>query len=189
MHKILIPIILMTSLFLKAQVISTVLQEITLNTNYLLAANKSYMNVTLIKSYTVNESDTSYYISVQIKNQSYEQSGGSLGWSYGLGLNMNTNYQVLKEDGIIIIDKSNYYQIQKCISSSFMTINTNLKNHKSKISASCEREDYSFGIEYTPGGEVQYYFRNGKAIYRLSEEDFKKIMVMFSSAKKHFEGA
>jgi hypothetical protein len=169
-----------------SQTISTSVLNVSLKSGYSFSDNKD-MDVSLVKKYEYGSQDTTYFINIQIKNSDTEKTGGSIGWSYGLGLGASSNYSIKKEYGFINIYKESYSKIQKCLSSGYFFIKNNVDKSKTKINATCGDDVLTFVSEYEPNKNPKFYLRLDDAVYPMLDEDFSKVMILFSTAKKYFK--
>lgn len=178
-------LIIFSSLSFSQTTISKAILNVTLKSGYAFSDSKN-MDVSLIQKYNLYEKDTTYFINIQIRNSDSEKTGGSVGWSYGLGLGVSSNYSIKKENEYINIYKETYNKIQNCLSTSYFFIKNNVDKSKNKITATCGDDILTFWAEYEPGKNPKYFFRLADAVYPLLDEDFNKVMVLFSTAQRYF---
>ena len=146
------------------------------------------MNFNFVRSYNIGNPDTSYILNISISSKTAEKTGYVLGFSEGLGFGGSSNYEINKTSEFTNLEKAQFFELYRCISSSFLHMEKNKSTYKEKVTTSCTISNITFGIEFDPSGKdtMSYYFRYADTVYLMYADDFKNIINLLNKSKVYY---
>ena len=187
-HIIILCIFIFFHFSSNGQAVTESIYGLSLNSSSIFSLKSGKMNFNFVRTYTLGKADTAYILNINISSKTAEKTGYVLGFSEGLGFGGSTNYEINKTSEFTNLEKAQFFELYKCISSSFLHMEKNKTTYLEKVTTSCTISNITFGIEFDPSGKdtMSYYFRYANTVYLMYADDFKNIINLLNKSKAYY---
>lgn len=190
--KTLLSLVLSTlfCLGLTAQTVNHSLIELERVYSPFFTGNSSIIRLDFVQSYTIEEQDTSYSLTVSVNEKSVEVESFSLGSAlfssggyYGGATGSSVDFSIKKTNGLEVLNYEEFMEIYECISQVFTFITSmEIKSGQQyNTVATCDAKNLLIGVEYVPkkmyqpNAKYNFYFRISGATFSLKREEFQEL--------------
>lgn len=166
--------------------------------NPLFKSETSVLTMDFTKSYTVGNTDTSYFFIVKVNKTDIEIESLSVGTAIlgsDLGAGSSIDLSITESEGQINMNRTEFKQFYDCASAAYTFVSGKRVFAQDKVNttAKCNIGDITIIGEYYPRkvtdyGDLRFYFQIGEAAtYNMKQSEFEEIMGALLGIEKRWQ--